>query len=471
MEDAGTSPIFDGKRLPGLNPLQPSAHELNLSSASPIDLKASASLMAISTPRSRNEGRAGIMPQFPLPPIQLESDGQPQLRLAGERSEQAVRDKAAREHFGKFGDAVVSSFFDHVNQPTDWLPSDPSLLEVRETEERDSEVTSWLSSKEVVTGLGHLLMPMLRDKATALTHSDSSLPVPHSPRTLPPIVYQKSDSHIGEATLTVPRKSVLSPQSRRDSYVVSEVSAVKAQPTPPSKRNSFLVQRPSATQTEDNKGEGLPQNFVLSSNLKTPVQMFITPPKHVVSAQVVRVQNFLHYLDKVGFPLSTSTEVCHYPVTQEILPQHVRKMGRRLGMRISAQKYSSAESDLLWIALLQLTTPPPQSFRCSLPGQVVMLPFKSHPGDEYFHLMTIFNRKLRAQELDKMVNSEKVTNLLDESWLCLVTRMNSPYLYNFLTGERINLKSQPYKEKPDLDKDVRIAEMKRMLEKQLEEET
>ena len=413
---------------------------------------------------SRVQTRTGLLPQFPLPPLVPIEETKPE-----HSSKQDATNKANRELFGQFSNAVVGSFFTIVDSAQDKnepeAPQEVSEEVKREEKESKAQLTSWLASKDVITGLGKLFLPVIK----APIPGQSLPPVHRNTQLFLPIVYSSEPLSISAGeTSPMPRKSVFMPGQHRESFLMSESASVLKVPVSLSRRSSMLGRRTSILPSPDLKAASLSKDFVLSPGQKSEAPVFTTPAKPVVPLTTQRVQNFLYYLDVVGFPMSTQAEVKTYPAKQEILPMHVIKMGKRLGMKVTSQKYTSAESDLLWIALLQLTAPSPAQSRLGLPQQVAMLPFKSHPGDEFFLLMSDFNRKLRGRELDQLSKAEKVKSLVSESWLCLTTRLNIPYLYNFLTGERIALKkTQATPEAVDLTRDKRIAMLKAALEEQL----
>lgn len=462
LRDAGNNPLEDSptmtpdKPLSPLSPLTPSVSSRSLhDSLSPAGHNGSL---------SRSQTRTGLLPQFPLPPLVPIAETKPE-----HSSKQDANNKANRELFGQFSNAVVGSFLTIVESAQEKkepeAPQEASKDVKREEEESKVQLTNWLASKDVITGLGKLFLPVIKAPVPEL----SLPPVHRNTQVFLPIVYHSDSLSIsaGESS-PVPRKSVLMPGQRRESFIMSESVSLLKVPVSLNRRASMLGRRSSILPSPEPKVASLSKDFVLSPGQKSEAPVFITPAKPAVPLTTQRVQDFLHYLDVVGFPMSTQAEVKSYPAKQEILPMHVIKMGKRLGMKVTSQKYNSAESDLLWIALLQLTAPSPCQSRLGLPQQVAMLPFKSHPGDEFFLLMSDFNRKLRARELDQLSKPEKVKSLVSESWLCLTTRLNIPYLYNFLTGERIALKkAQATLQELDLSKDKRIAMLRAALEEQL----
>jgi hypothetical protein len=408
--------------------------------------------------------RTGLLPQFPLPPLVPIEESKPE-----HTSKQDADNKANRELFGQFSNVVVGSFLTILENEQEKKQHEEPQSAIKEEakqedEDNKAQVTNWLASKDVMTGLGKLFLPVIKAPVPG-----QQLPPIHRNSIFIPIVYGKeSSSTLAGESSPIPRKSVLMPSSHRESFIMTESNSLLKVPAPVVRRASIVGRRPSILPPPEEAKLSLSKDFVLAPGQKSEAPVFIKPPKPAVPLTTQRVQDFLHYLDVVGFPMSTQAEVRAYPAKQEILPMHVIKMGKRLGMKVTPQKYNSAESDLLWIALLQLTAPPPPLNRLGLPQQVAMLPFKSHPGDEFFLLMSDFNRKLRARELDQLTKPEKVKSLVNESWLCLTTRLNIPYLYNFLTGERIALnKAQATPDNVDLSKDKRIAMLRAALEEQL----
>ena len=204
-------------------------------------------------------------------------------------------------------------------------------------------------------------------------------------------------------------------------------------------------------------GEGLPEDFVLSPRATTS-----TAAMRSEGSQPMQMRYFLHYLKMVGFPLSTQAELRQFPAPADVQPKQVVLMGRRLGLRVSVAKLASVESDLLWIPLLQLACPLPSP--CDAPvtaAQQVLLPLGKHPGDEFFRLLTGFNRKHRVQELANMSKENRVASMIGESWLQL-TQRNQTYCYNFLTGARMRVPSQQTAEVTE--KDPRAEYMQQFLE-------
>ena len=453
--------------LTDIPPVKPKSRQSSaVSSSSPQEVPSPSDPHKHSMSRSMS-GRSGLLPQFPLPPLVPIAENKPEHHI----SEIEESNKANRKLFGKYSDAVVGSFFSLVEDTHEKKAAEQSqeLVDAeaeQEAEEAKAQLTSWLASKDVMTGLGKLFLPVIKADVPGQT-----LPAIRRDSQLFPTVYGRNSIVLssGDVSPAAKKAMLLTPQ-RRESFLITETPTIKVSALN-SRRVSMMVRRPSVlSPTFDSKSpDSLAKDFILSPNQRSEAPVFIAPPKPAVPLTTQRVQSFLHYLDKVGFPMSTQGEVRTYPSKHEILPMHVIKMGKRLGMNVTSQKYNSAESDLLWIALLQLTAPLPPYFRLSLPQQLVLLPFKNHPGDEYFLLMSDFNRKLRRRELDQLSKADKVKSVVNESWLCLTTRLNVPYLYNFLTGERIVLnKAQTTTEQVDISKDKRIKMLKEALEEQLD---
>lgn len=263
--------------------------------------------------------------------------------------------------------------------------------------------------------------------------------LPASPRTPLPIL---SERQISMALL-----------ARNQAIRESERSEVKATSSGRTRHKALLEKR-MALKLPD---EGLPDDFVLSPRAATSrvsVRSEVGQPS--------QMRYFLHYLQAVGFPLSSQSELQSYPAPQDVQPKQVVLMGRRLGLRVSIAKLASVESDLLWIPLLQLSAPLPSP--CDAPATAalqVLLPLGRHPGDEFFHLMTGFNRKERVKELNNMSPQNRISSMIHDSWLRLCLR-HQFYCYNFLTGGRIRVSS----DEPErtLEKDQRAEYLRQFLE-------
>ena len=263
--------------------------------------------------------------------------------------------------------------------------------------------------------------------------------LPASPRTALPLL---SERQISMALLA---RNQVTRESER-----SEVKATSSGRT----RHKALLEKRMAPRLPD---EGLPDDFVLSPRSETSRVSMRSEVR-----QPLQMRYFLHYLQTVGFPLSLQSELQQYPSPQDVQPKQVVLMGRRLGLRVSMAKLASVESDLLWIPLLQLSAPLPSP--CDAPVTAalqVLLPLGRHPGDEFFHLMTGFNRKERVKELNNMTPQNRISSMIHDSWLRLSLR-HQFYCYNFLTGGRIRVTS----DEPErtLEKDQRAEYLRQFLE-------
>lgn len=271
-------------------------------------------------------------------------------------------------------------------------------------------------------------------KQTSLPHSPSASTSPRSPL---PLLSERAIGHI----------TARNQETRGSEFSEGVVTPSGSKPkTMRGKRLAIRV-----------PGEGLPENFVLSPRAETSRAAVRTE-----AGQPAQMRNFLHYLKVVGFPLSLQSGLQPYSAPQDVLPKHVVLMGRRLGLRVSLAKLTSVESDLLWIPLLQLSAPLPSP--CDAPVTAalqVLLPVGKHPGDEYFRLLTGFNRKERVKELTSMSPENRVASMIHESWLRLSLR-HQFYCYNFLTGARIRTTSD--EPEAPLERDQRAEYLQQFLE-------
>ena len=245
-----------------------------------------------------------------------------------------------------------------------------------------------------------------------------------------------------------------------DVYRTTDTVGVRA-----SQRNLLKKKRP-ITQSSQSLSSGLPESFVLSPSMTSPLHLPFTP-SIPLSKPDFRLRVFLYYVTNIGFPMSQPQFLRSFEPKGEILPQHVVKMGKRLNLKVSSVKFASAESDLLWIALLQLTCPVPKEWGVGEIQTRMLKPFGTLPGDEYFMLMTAFNRRVRALELSRMSREAAVASLVRDSWFCLSTIRNEKYFYNFMTGDKTHFMTMPPKDDPDLSKDKRVQALKAYLSAKL----
>ena len=243
-----------------------------------------------------------------------------------------------------------------------------------------------------------------------------------------------------------------------DTYKVTETAAIRA-----NQRLMGKKRRPM-TLSNLNSTEGFPEDFVFSPGFQSSGAFSPQPELcRGLSKVEMRLQVFLYYVTNIGFPMAQQGDLCSFEPMGEILPQHVVKMGKRLNLKVSSVKFASAESDLLWIALLQLSCPIPKTWGVGDVQSRILVPFGQLPGDEYFMLMTAFNRRIRGLELVSMPKEERVASLVKDSWLCLSNIRNQKYFYNFLTGDKTHFLQLPVREGPDLSKDKRVQALKAYL--------
>jgi hypothetical protein len=243
-----------------------------------------------------------------------------------------------------------------------------------------------------------------------------------------------------------------------ETYKTTETAAIRA--------TQRLLRRKKLQLAQSSLGssEGLPQDFVFSPGVRTYDALTPQPELYKgFSKAEMRLQVFLYYVTNIGFPMAHQGDLRRFEPTGEILPQHVVKMGKRLNLKVSSVKFASAESDLLWIALLQLSCPIPKLWGVGEIQNRILAPFGQLPGDEYFMLMTAFNRRIRGLELVSMPKEDRVASLVKDSWLCLSTIRNQKYFYNFLTGDKTHFVDVQPRDSPDLSKDKRVQALKAYL--------
>lgn len=109
--------------------------------------------------------------------------------------------------------------------------------------------------------------------------------------------------------------------------------------------------------------------------------------------------------------------------------------GLRLKIRVSLETLESLESDLLWVAYLQILVPEPPEWEPRGLERLKRLALGEHPGDEYFGLVLKFHRDQRNNLLKAMSRTDRVSSLLESSWLEIQPRPGVFFLHNFLTHQ------------------------------------
>lgn len=110
-------------------------------------------------------------------------------------------------------------------------------------------------------------------------------------------------------------------------------------------------------------------------------------------------------------------------------------IGLRMGIKVSLEVLESLESDLLWVAYLQILVPEPPEWEHKGMERMKRLALGQHPGDEYFSLMLEYHRDRRNKLLKAMSRTDRVNSLLENSWLEVQPRPGVFSLHNFLTHE------------------------------------
>ena len=147
---------------------------------------------------------------------------------------------------------------------------------------------------------------------------------------------------------------------------------------------------------------------------------------------------FMYYLELIGHPNCPRSSLNFFYVQRHIQPTDVMNMARRLALRVSSHPYSSYDSDLVWVAYLQIATPMPAGFNSHTRVSTMLeWPLGKHPGDVYFTLLCKCQKKIRNNELKKLGKQQKVENLIAFSWCRFLNEKNKPYFYNFLTCNQI----------------------------------
>jgi len=145
----------------------------------------------------------------------------------------------------------------------------------------------------------------------------------------------------------------------------------------------------------------------------------------------------MYYLELIGHPNSPRSSLNFFYTERHIQPSDVLNMAKRLALRVSPVPYLSIESDLIWIAYLQIATPMPSGFNSHTRISTILnWPLGKHPGDVYFTLLCKCQRRLRDKELKKMNKQQKVESLIGFSWSKFVNEKNKSYYFNFLTEEK-----------------------------------
>ena len=142
----------------------------------------------------------------------------------------------------------------------------------------------------------------------------------------------------------------------------------------------------------------------------------------------------MYYLNILGHPFSPNKIISQQFLTYKIQPPQVMVMGKRLGLKVSPREFESSESDLLWIAHLQLVIPMPPEFKSPfLNNKVFHWPLGTHPGDSYFEFMLKYHRVERTKQLENLDIHDQMTDLIYNSWLKFMDSRHKSYYYNFLT--------------------------------------
>lgn len=146
---------------------------------------------------------------------------------------------------------------------------------------------------------------------------------------------------------------------------------------------------------------------------------------------------FMYYMSKLGHPYDRRFKYLNYILESFILPSHIIYMAKRMNLKVSAKKYESVESDILWIPYLQLAVPPPANSH--IPKKVIDLvemDLGTHPGDLYFHLLVSFHKAERMKELRELSDIEKARSMKESSWLPFKDLKGKLYYYNFMSGKQ-----------------------------------
>jgi hypothetical protein len=143
--------------------------------------------------------------------------------------------------------------------------------------------------------------------------------------------------------------------------------------------------------------------------------------------------NFVHYLQYVGNPGLKRKSLARFECPKAVTPIHVYAMAKRLNIKVSVQSHSSVESDLMWVAHLQLLAPPPGDFAVPLDIEALLaLKLFEHPGDEYFLLMLKSHRQKRNKYLKTLPVKGRTRDLVMNSWLQFKNSKGATYYFNFL---------------------------------------
>jgi hypothetical protein len=146
--------------------------------------------------------------------------------------------------------------------------------------------------------------------------------------------------------------------------------------------------------------------------------------------------NFVHYLEWVGNPTLDRKSLARFESPKVVTPILVYAMARRLGIKTSVKSLCSVESDLMWIAQLQLVAPAPFGF--SVPADfaaLLSMQLFEHPGDEYFLLMLKSHRKRRNDHLKHLTVKARPRDLTLNSWLQFKSVKGATYYFNFMNGK------------------------------------
>ena len=138
-----------------------------------------------------------------------------------------------------------------------------------------------------------------------------------------------------------------------------------------------------------------------------------------------------YYFKACGSPFDLFDLRLYRPYLGLSVPDIV-STGLRLGIKVSLEVLESLESDLLWVAYLQLLVPEPPEWEKT---GVERLALGKHPGDEYFSLMLGYHRDRRNRLLKAMSRADRVSSLLENSWLEVQPQAGVCFLHNFLTHE------------------------------------
>ena len=158
-------------------------------------------------------------------------------------------------------------------------------------------------------------------------------------------------------------------------------------------------------------------------------------PLHYSSLPSQVSSSFLaYYLQACGNPFDVFDLRLYRPYPG-LSVSDIVAVGLRLRIRVSLEALESLESDLLWVAYLQILVPEPPGWEPRGLERLKRLAPGEHPGDEYFGLVLKYHRDKRNNLLKAMSRTDRVSSLLESSWLEIQPRPGVFFLHNFLTHQ------------------------------------